>query len=301
MHIPLEEEQVPGYDSSRYYPANPGERYVALKICNTGQDSEYELDMNKHLISANPQHRGHGALSTAIECFTVDSPRGQNHVVLVFEPLRDTLRRIRHRLSLRNYVTLAPLGLFKTYLEIVAEGLDYMHTQCHVVHTDLKLENIMMTFEDMSTIDALIEEQKTMPMARKYVKDRTVYRSHNNFGPVDSNLLHIIPQITDFDLARRVDKGVPLIEPIQANECQAPEVLFGTGWSYSADMWNFGAMIWEFLGGESLFIQKKCFSQAQHLANIIALHGPPPPELIQREREMRHLRFPPSNSPGAGL
>lgn len=109
--------------------------------------------------------------------------------------------------------------------------------------SDLKLDNIMVTFEDNSTIKAFIQAQASHPMARKFVNGRTVYSCHNDFGPVIIGLGNMIPQITDSGLAQRGDVAEPLIHPIQPNEFRAPEVLLGTGWSYSADMWNFGAMV----------------------------------------------------------
>ncbi|KAM4056758.1 kinase [Hirsutella rhossiliensis] len=113
-----------------------------------------------------------------------------------------------------------------------------MHSQGHVIHTDLKLDNIMVTFEDQSTIEAFVQAQATHPMARKHIGDRT----------------------------------------------------------YSADMWNFGAMIWELLTGSSLFRQPRTepYSPAQHIADMITLIGQTPPLLIQRERDMRHWRWSPA-------
>jgi serine/threonine-protein kinase SRPK3 len=53
--------------------------------------------------------------------------------------------------------------------------------------------------------------------------------------------------------------------------------------------------VWELLGGQSLFQQgnQHYYSAAQHLAEMIALLGPIPAVLIQRERDMRHWRWNP--------
>ena len=113
-------------------------------------------------------------------------------------------------------------------------------------------------------------------MPRKVLGDRSTYLSHNDFGPLrergdEPALLKIFPKITDFGLAYKRDSKCILIHPIQPDRCQAPEVFLGTGWSYSADIWNFGLMIsivatefreqifdarfqiWELLSGEPLF------------------------------------------------
>ncbi len=82
-------------------------------------------------------------------------------------------------------------------------------------------------------------------MARKFVDGRAVYLCHNDFGDFDGKpaLKKMFPKITDFGLAERGDQPGPRIHPIQPAHCHAPEVLLGTGWSYSADIWNFGIMV----------------------------------------------------------
>jgi len=106
----------------------------------------------------------------------------------------------------------------------------------------------MVTFENQSTIARFVQQHESHPMAYKQSGNRMVYQCQNDFGPVIEGLGKIIPQITDFGLSQRGDKPEPLIHPIQPNELRAPEVLLGTGWTYSADMWNFGAMVGFFFG-----------------------------------------------------
>lgn len=101
----------------------------------------------------------------------------------------------------------------------------------------------MVAIEDPSTIEGFVKGQESHPMARKTVGDYTIYRCHNDFGPIYTNNRNIIPYITDFGLAQHGNESEPLVHPIQPDEYRAPEVILGTGWSYSADMWNFGAMV----------------------------------------------------------
>lgn len=101
----------------------------------------------------------------------------------------------------------------------------------------------MIAIEDPSTIEDFIKGQESHPMARKTVGDYTIYRCHNDFGPIFKNARNLIPYITDFGLAQYGDKTKPLVHPIQPDEYRAPEVILGTGWTYSADIWNFGTMV----------------------------------------------------------
>lgn len=114
-----------------------------------------------------------------------------------------------------------------------------------IICPDLKLDNILVTFEDQSVIESFVEGQLQNPMSRKVLADRVAYLCHNDFGEFDGKpaLRKMSPKIADFSLAERGDQPGPLIHPIQPDHCHAPEVLFGTGWSYGADIWNFGSMV----------------------------------------------------------
>jgi serine/threonine protein kinase len=107
------------------------------------------------------------------------------------------------------------------------------------------LDNILVTFEDQSVIESFVQGQIDNPMPRKLIDGRAVYLCHNDFGDFDGKpaLRKMSPKITDFGLAERGDQPGPRINPIQPNHCHAPEVLLGTGWSYGADVWNFGIMV----------------------------------------------------------
>ncbi|KAL1866970.1 hypothetical protein VTK73DRAFT_4439 [Phialemonium thermophilum] len=341
LSIPIDEEKCPGYRSKDYYPANPGNildgqyeliakvgwgststvwlaqdirrgfsrasRYVALKICNCDTSREgarHELDMNAHLASVETTHRGRVILGTAIEGFELDSLKGSRHLALVFEPMREPLWLFRRRLGDQNKVPRPYLPLIKGYISILLEGLDFLHSEGNIIHTDLKLDNVMVTFEDESVIEAFVRDQAANPMARKVAGERIVYRCHNDFGHINGKkaLGNIFPKITDFGLAQRGDGPGPLLYPIQPVDYHAPEVLLGTGWSYSADIWNFGLMVWDLLAGQGLFRQQdpRLYSAAQHLAEMIAFLDPIPTALVRREKYMRHWRWRPEALNPAG-
>lgn len=78
-------------------------------------------------------------------------------------------------------------------------------------------------------------------MSQKTVDGHTIYLSHNNFGRPKS--LNFLPVLSDFGSAQFQLDGVTNTWPIQPDCYRAPEVLLGAGWSYSADIWNLGAMV----------------------------------------------------------
>lgn len=85
------------------------------------------------------------------------------------------------------------------------------------------------------------ERELSSPSPRKILDSgHTIHTSLEPSSPLASKPAH--PMLTDFGEARYVDKERQL-ELIQADEYRAPEVIFGTGWSFPADVWNFGNMV----------------------------------------------------------
>ncbi|OQE22683.1 hypothetical protein PENFLA_c012G01675 [Penicillium flavigenum] len=85
---------------------------------------------------------------------------------------------------------------------------------------------------------------------------------------------------------------------------RAPEVVLGYGWDFSADIWNFGVLVWNIIEGTELFTQVEDangrYDPKSHLAEMIALLGPPPKEVIGRAEYMSQVDYPSPISIGAG-
>ena len=121
-----------------------------------------------------------------------------------------------------------------------ASSYAYLLTEAYSLIIDIKLDNILVGFEDPSVIEDFARAQAQNPMARKIQDGRSVYQSHNDFGSLKS--FFILPKIADFGLAQWVmDK--PQRHTIQPNHYRAPEVVLGAGWTYSADIWNLGVLV----------------------------------------------------------
>ncbi|RAL15179.1 putative serine/threonine-protein kinase [Aspergillus homomorphus CBS 101889] len=333
----VDEELCPDYESAAYYPANLGdvlankyqllskigwgsqstvwlardlskfrwqaEEAVALKINNSNDrdDALHEREIEKHIAQLNPEHRGGVILRTCLDALEITGPQGK-HICLVYEPMREPLWILKRRFVDRKL----PLPIAKAYIYFLLVGLDYLHSECKVVHADLKLDNILMSFENENILTNFINRQQSMQYKVDGVSGRTIYRCHNDFGPLNArDIKNLIPKISDFGLATRLDKpsthngmvGEQLgIYPIQPDYYRAPEVILGCGWDFKADIWNFGVLLWNLLGSRELFSQVRSangqYDAKSHLAEMIALLGPPPSALLAKSKAMSEHNWP---------
>ncbi|EGC45498.1 protein kinase [Histoplasma capsulatum var. duboisii H88] len=327
---PVDEEICPGYNSKKFYPARPGDvlndhyqilvkvgwgvssttwfardmrghpRYqwepegvVALKITNAdSQTGARERDIEDHIAKADPSHRGCALFRAYLDSFEICSPEGERHLCFAYEPMREPVWIFQRRFK----DGVIPLPLIKTYVRVLLIGLDYLHKSCSIVHTDLKLDNIMVTFEDPVVLNEFMDSQLNTAMQYKTdLSSRPVYRCCNDFGPLRK--VRNIPKIVDFGLSTRLpcqnDRG---IYPIQPDHYRAPEVILGCGWSTSTDIWNFGVLLWDMIQGRELFQHihntQGHYAAKSHLAEMIGFLGPPPRELVEKARSMSGQQWP---------
>ena len=108
---------------------------MALKINSNNSHArktagDVELEVLRHITRANPQHKGWPFVRKLLDSFSVQGISG-NHVCLVFEPLRESLGKYCQRWQ--GHVM--PPEIFKIILQEILQALDYLHTECHIIHT----------------------------------------------------------------------------------------------------------------------------------------------------------------------
>lgn len=109
-------------------------RYVAVKIgtCTYGSiaAAEHELKLSQRIAAANPSHPGAGYIRTPIDNFQIDGSHG-THICLVYRPMRETLYDLRSRFKNQRF----PPQILKLYVVHLLQGLNYLHSECHLIHT----------------------------------------------------------------------------------------------------------------------------------------------------------------------
>lgn len=140
---------------------NSDEKYVALKVVKsashyteTAADEIRLLEVIGEAAADPGPYNGAERIVRLLNHFTVRGVNGV-HTCLVFEALGCSLYRLIVR---NNYQGLA-LAQVKTIVRQVLAGLDYLHTRCHIIHTDIKPENILLVVDNAAAMNAQIDAE----------------------------------------------------------------------------------------------------------------------------------------------
>ncbi|KAK3715860.1 serine/threonine protein kinase, CMGC [Vermiconidia calcicola] len=144
-------------------------RHVALKVVRSAAHyTETALDEIKLLnkvVDANKEHPGRRHVVSLLDSFNHKGPHGM-HVCMVFEVLGENLLGLIKRWNHRGI----PMPLVKQITKQVLLGLDYLHRECGIIHTDLKPENVLIEIGDVEQI------------VKTYVKDEQKEKDDHRNG-----------------------------------------------------------------------------------------------------------------------
>ncbi|XP_024282637.1 SRSF protein kinase 2 isoform X3 [Oncorhynchus tshawytscha] len=123
-------------------------RFVALKVVKSGptftETGLDEIKLLKCVRDSDPSDPKRDTVVQLIDDFKVSGVNGE-HVCMVLEVLGHQLLKW---IIKSNYTGL-PLPCVKSILRQVFQGLDYLHTKCKIIHTDIKPENILLRVDDV--------------------------------------------------------------------------------------------------------------------------------------------------------
>ncbi len=169
----------------------------------------------------------------------LDSFSWNKHYCLVFEPLGMSLYDLQQLTKRRPF----SLDNIRTVARDIFQALEFLHEQCSIVHTDLKVENV------------LFQERSAAP------QEPASYRV----------------KLIDFGGATviKADKKPPT-SVINTRQYRSPEVTLRIGWGFPSDIWSAGCILMELLLGDLLFATH---DEDEHLALIARVAQEIPPHM----------------------
>ncbi|KAL1132520.1 hypothetical protein AAG570_010475 [Ranatra chinensis] len=295
--------------------------FVALKIVKD-LECDRVIALGEVAMLRSIQERGTEedvGKSTIVSLRNSFSLPGENgvHVCMVFDVLGKNL------LSLVDYEGNKGIHLknVKSIIKQVLEALSFLHEKCHVVHTDLKPENVFLCVDSdyvrKLALDVVERVWSGQPLATSMVCAGS--------RRVDSGLrcrLRLLKKVVEGgwsggdrggwgrslewarlrdsvargprslrvklgDFGNAVPVGYDYKCTIQTEPYRAPEVILGAGFGCSADIWSVACLAFELATGTVLFEPTKSQSATRpenHLACIMQVCGPVPYGLRLRGR-----------------
>ena len=126
-------------------------KHVALKVVRSAahytETAIDEIKLLNRIVQAKPDHPGRKHVVSLLDSFEHKGPNGV-HVCMVFEVLGENLLGLIKRWNHRGI----PMPLVKQITKQVLLGLDYLHRECGIIHTDLKPENVLIEVGDVEQI-----------------------------------------------------------------------------------------------------------------------------------------------------
>ncbi|KAI3400747.1 hypothetical protein diail_1956 [Diaporthe ilicicola] len=355
-------------------------KHVALKVVRSAahytETAIDEIKLLQKIVTAKPDHPGRKHVVSLLDSFEHKGPNG-THVCMVFEVLGENLLGLIKKWNHRGI----PMPLVKQITKQVLLGLDYLHRECGIIHTDLKPENVLIEIGDVeqivkkvvksepsdkennrngrrrrrtlitgsqplpsplnasfnhnnlfpspnshSSLGQMLNEgnkpkessptdeikqkqrEKTADLLTKEVSGISLDKSSNSSSSStgekrkaeDFGLDVISVKIADLGNACWVNHH--FTNDIQTRQYRSPEVILGSKWGASTDVWSMAAMVFELITGDYLFDPQsgtKYGKDDDHIAQIIELMGPFPKslclsgkwsqEIFNRKGELRNI------------
>jgi serine/threonine-protein kinase SRPK3 len=275
-------------------------RPVALKIVKSAANyTEAALDEVRLLEKVAEVCDRTVPIVALYDCFTVEGVNGK-HVCMVFEVLGVSLLKMIRVYDHRGI----PLGLVRRIAKQVLVGLDALHRQCRIIHTDLKPENVLLELSETEIVEMSRLVNDCSSGSTCEASTPTGSRLNDSFEkmalypPATGPTLNV--KIADLGNACWIDKH--FTQDIQTRQYRSPEVILGAPYDATADIWSAACMFFELATGDFLFSPKsssKYGKDEDHVAQIMELVGEFPKnfamsgryslEIFNKRGELRHI------------
>ena len=116
-------------------------RHSALKVVKSAgryaETARDEIKLLSRVSSVSPLHPGREYIVSFLDSFSHQGPES-SHICIVFEPLGENLLALIERHKKKG----VPRSLVRVIARQIILGLEYLHEECDLVHTDIKPENV---------------------------------------------------------------------------------------------------------------------------------------------------------------
>lgn len=149
--------------------------HSALKVVKSAgryaETARDEIKLLSRVQSFSPNHPGRCHIVSFLDSFTHQAPES-THICIVFEPLGENLLALIERHKKKG----VPRALVRILAKQILLGLEYLHDECDLVHTDVKPENICKS----------LGPYRTLSLIPKFVQWDVRYPSISLFGTIPS-------------------------------------------------------------------------------------------------------------------
>ncbi|KAI7240758.1 hypothetical protein KC330_g1014 [Hortaea werneckii] len=291
----VEEETVPNYDSSRYYPVqirdifqDSAENFKVLKIrIHENGRPLREQGVYSQFSGLRTSNVGYFFTRIPKKRFEVQGPSGYQHACFVFTPAACTIWEI---LQCHGGQSINP-DFVKSTLLCAIKALDFLYSDAHLIHTDVKLDNMFMTLTDDADLEALAWHLAENPPEFKVDETgRKMYEQCNLPSPGATSWDHAILGNLGEAYVFDEDKDDGLLGPsiVGPAALRPPEVILGMKWGAPLDIWQIGCLFFMLLNKRKPFKNlegEERWSGCYHLTQMTALMGPPPADYLARSEE----------------
>jgi len=272
--------------------------FYILKI-QFGDDLDDGVFENKVLVKCK-----HPNIINICENFIIKI-NNEKRICLVLEVLGESLCSLLDH----KYKNGLSLNIIKKISRQLLSAIDYLHTNKKIIHTDIKVDNILLQepspriksmqtdflksniltefkkiYESSSHIISTNRKKKQKFLLNQQKKIYTNFKL-NTIKLIENN---IYSTISDLDIRidncdiKLADMGLCMeIDNLYTDELQteyyrSPEIILGSTFNEKIDIWSTGCVIFELLIGNLLFDPKKSNDLSRstnHLLDIIEIFG----------------------------
>ncbi|KAJ3890276.1 kinase-like domain-containing protein [Lentinula edodes] len=273
-------------------------KYAAAKILTAEATLDVDQGIVRELeflqeVAKNAEERddeGFEHLPTLLDSFTATSPGGTRHLCLVQTLFSTSVSALRRSAPTKSL----PVYMVRNILYMVLQALDTLHS-LDIIHTDVKLDNILFTNALYSLDDAMDtflaahpaetdgDSPRSQPIPHEWTYETEAFQAER-----------MTVALVDLGHAQRAGEQ-PTAAGFSAQALRAPEVILWSDIGPKMDIWAIGCLTFELLVGRWLFdpedAQPDWSVEDDHLAKMMELTGQKFPDTMLARAKERDKYF----------